>query len=53
MLDTWVFEKVPEFFASASSELQKELHKSQSVFFLHLLGKLYGIANNSNFYIAQ
>ncbi|KAH9503488.1 hypothetical protein Btru_068038, partial [Bulinus truncatus] len=39
-LDTWVFEEVGKFFASAStnSTLNKILHEDKLVFFLHLLG---------------
>ncbi|KAH9503495.1 hypothetical protein Btru_068047 [Bulinus truncatus] len=39
-LDTWVFEEIGNFFASAStnSTLNKILHEDKLVFFLHLLG---------------
>ena len=39
-LDTWVFDKVKSFFSSAREnvDLQMELRKTKSVFFLHLLG---------------
>ena len=39
-LDTWVFDKVKEFFASARNdpELDAILHEDKLVFFLHLLG---------------
>ncbi|KAG9686847.1 PigN-domain-containing protein, partial [Aureobasidium melanogenum] len=39
-LDTWVFERVEELFASASqdSELNQRLRQDKNVFFLHLLG---------------
>ncbi|KAG9889032.1 PigN-domain-containing protein, partial [Aureobasidium melanogenum] len=39
-LDTWVFERVEELFASASQdpELNERLRQDKNVFFLHLLG---------------
>ncbi|KAK2760236.1 Glycosyl phosphatidyl inositol anchor synthesis [Arachnomyces sp. PD_36] len=39
-LDTWVFDKVKEFFASAKDdpELNAQLREDKLVFFLHLLG---------------
>ncbi|KAH0122184.1 PigN-domain-containing protein, partial [Aureobasidium melanogenum] len=39
-LDTWVFERVEELFASASQdlELNQRLRQDKNVFFLHLLG---------------
>ncbi|KAI5251774.1 putative phosphatidylinositolglycan class N [Aureobasidium subglaciale] len=39
-LDTWVFERVEELFASASqdSDLNARLRQDKNVFFLHLLG---------------
>lgn len=39
-LDTWVFERVEELFASASkdAELDARLRQDKNVFFLHLLG---------------
>ncbi|KAK6006067.1 hypothetical protein QM012_006477 [Aureobasidium pullulans] len=39
-LDTWVFERVEELFASASQdpELDQRLRQDKNVFFLHLLG---------------
>ena len=39
-LDTWVFDKVKAFFAEAMDnvDLQMELRKDKTVFFLHLLG---------------
>lgn len=42
-LDTWVFEEVQEFFASAKNNetLKQMLSQDQIVFFLHLLGKLF------------
>ena len=42
-LDTWVFEKVQEFFENANASLQEKLRAAQNVFFLHLLGKLFSI----------
>ncbi|KAL6042203.1 GPI ethanolamine phosphate transferase 1 [Balamuthia mandrillaris] len=40
LLDTWVFNKVEEMFASAKTNetLKRLLHKEGTVFFLHLLG---------------
>ncbi|KKK23926.1 GPI-anchor biosynthetic protein [Aspergillus ochraceoroseus] len=40
LLDTWVFDKVQELFASAKSdpELDRKLREDKLVFFLHLLG---------------
>ena len=42
-LDTWVFDEVQEFFASARNNetLKKMLSQDQIVFFLHLLGKVF------------
>ena len=42
-LDTWVFDQVQEFFASAKNNetLKQMLSQDQIVFFLHLLGKLF------------
>ena len=39
-LDTWVFERVKEFFARAASDpdLHRDISQDQVVFFLHLLG---------------
>lgn len=39
-LDTWVFDRVEELFASSHKNrtLNDQLHESRSVFFLHLLG---------------
>jgi GPI ethanolamine phosphate transferase 1 len=39
-LDTWVFQKVEELFASAATNktLHQQLNKDKNVFFLHLLG---------------
>lgn len=39
-LDSWVFEKVKEFFLKAKDDPQllRKLHENRIVFFLHLLG---------------
>lgn len=40
LLDTWVFDKVEEFFKSAANkpELKEKLNNDKIIFFLHLLG---------------